>query len=148
VNSVASPLSSIASPSAVRPKPRAPRGRSAVTNGHRLHVVRPGDTAWARRFRDVLANILSEVAAVKGVAVADLPESDKQRARRCATIIVSCEKLEGEAAAGGNIDHKVYSLLSGQLGRNFDRLGLKQNQSRAAAPAPGPLGPALCKGLK
>jgi hypothetical protein len=36
-------------------------GRSAVTNGKRLHVVRPGDTAWARRFRDVLAEIISDL---------------------------------------------------------------------------------------
>jgi hypothetical protein len=90
--------------------------------------------------------IIAEVAAVKGVAVADLPESDRQRARRCATIAIQCEKLEGEAAAGGNIDHKVYSLLSGQLGRNFDRLGLKQKQSTRKAnpgPAPGSLGAVL-----
>jgi hypothetical protein len=35
--------------------------RSAVTNGKRLHVVAPGDTKWARRFRDVLAEIISDL---------------------------------------------------------------------------------------
>ena len=41
--------------------PRAPATRSAVTNGRRLHVAAPGDGAWARRFRDVLAEIVSDL---------------------------------------------------------------------------------------
>src|ERR1700722_18252426 len=42
-------------------KPARKDQRSAVTNGKRLFVVRPGDTAWSRRFRDILASILCDL---------------------------------------------------------------------------------------
>ena len=40
------------------------RQRSAVTNGKRLFVKRPGDTAFARRFRDILARSFPTLAAM------------------------------------------------------------------------------------
>jgi hypothetical protein len=104
--------------------------RSAVTNGKRLHVIRPGDTAWARRFRDVLAEIVSDLG---GSDI--LSEGQRQLARRCATIAVQCEKLEGEAAAGNDIDLDLYGTLTDRLGRCFARLGLKR-QAKDVTPAP------------
>ena len=99
-----------------------PRGRSAVSNGKRLHVVRPGDTAWARRFRDVLAEIISDL----GGPDAGLSEGQRQIARRAATLCIACEKLEGEAAAGRDIDLDVYGQMVDRLGRAFQRLGLRR----------------------
>jgi hypothetical protein len=87
-----------------------------------LHVVRPGDTAWARRFRDVLAEIISDL----GGAGAGLSEGQRQIARRCATIAIACERMEGEAAAGAAIDLDAYGTLTDRLGRAFQRLGLKR----------------------
>jgi hypothetical protein len=34
--------------------------RSAVTNGTRLHVQPVNDTAWSRRFKDILGEIISD----------------------------------------------------------------------------------------
>lgn len=98
------------------------KGRSAVTNGARLHVIRPGDTAWARRFRDVLAEIISDI----GGHDAGLSEGQRQLARRAATIAIACERMEGEAAAGNEIDLDAYGTLTDRLGRCFARLGLKR----------------------
>src|SRR5436309_888289 len=95
--------------------------RSAVTNGKRLHVVRPGGTAWARRFRDVLAEIVSDLGGAD-----QLSEGQRQIARRCATIAISCEAMEGEAAAGRPIDLDVYGTLTDRMGRAFQRLGLRR----------------------
>ena len=95
--------------------------RSAVTNGKRLHVIPPGDTAWARRFRDVLAEITNDLGG------ADLlSEGQRQLARRAATISIMCEKLEGDAAAGAAINLEDYGKLTDRLGRCFQRLGLKR----------------------
>jgi hypothetical protein len=99
-----------------------PKQRSAVSNGKRLFVERPGDTAWARRFRDVLAEIISDL----GGHDAGLSEGQRQLARRCATIAIACERLEGEAATGAPIDLDVYGMLTDRLGRAFHRLGLKR----------------------
>src|SRR5215831_202240 len=97
------------------------RHRSAVTNGKRLHVVNPGDTAWARRFRDVLAEITNDLG---GPSL--LSEGQRQLARRCATISIACERMEGEAAAGEPIDLELYGRLTDRLGRALQRLGIER----------------------
>lgn len=107
----------------VRPTPdvRVPRVRSAVTNGKRLHVAKPGDGAWARRFRDVLEQIIADLSGPDG-----LSEGQRQLARRAATIAIQCERLEGEAAAGNGIDIGEYSLLTSTLVRVVSRLGINR----------------------
>jgi hypothetical protein len=104
------------------------RYRSAVTNGKRLHVAAPGDTAWARRFRDVLAEIMSDLSGPAG-----LSEGQRQLARRCATIAIARERMEGEAARGNSIDLEAYGMLTDRLGRAFARLGLRR-QARDVTP--------------
>jgi hypothetical protein len=100
---------------------RAPRVRSAVTNGKRLHVVAPGDGKWSRRFADILGEIIGDLGG------ADLlSEGQRQLARRAATISIVCERMEGETAAGHPIDLDVYGTLTDRLGRCFQRLGLKR----------------------
>jgi hypothetical protein len=102
--------------------------RSAVTNGKRLHVIAPGDTKWSRRWRDVLAEIVSDLSGPEG-----LSEGQRQLARRCATISIACERMEGEAAAGASIDLDAYGTLTDRLGRALQRLGLKR-QARDIGP--------------
>jgi hypothetical protein len=107
---------------------RSPRLRSAVTNGARLHVEAPGNTAWSRRFADVLGEIVGDLG---GRDV--LSEGQRQLARRCATIAIACERMEGEAAAGNPIDLDAYGTLTDRLGRAFQRLGLRR-QARVVEP--------------
>jgi len=124
-------MKSVANPSPIRCQSVAARkGRSAVTNGTRLHVVPPGDTAWARRFRDVLAEITNDLG---GATV--LSEGQRQLARRCATIAITCERMEADAASGAAIDLETYGKLTDRLGRAFQRLGLKRE--------PRDIGPSL-----
>jgi hypothetical protein len=99
------------------------KGRSAVSNGKRLHVVATPnghETKWARRFRDVLGEIISDMGRD------GLSEGQRQLARRCATIAIACEKMEGDAAAGNEIDLEQYGMLTDRLGRAFGRLGLRR----------------------
>lgn len=99
----------------------SPRSRSAVSNGKRLHVIPPGDTKWARRFRDVFAEIVSDLGGSD-----DLSEGQRQLARRAATISLACERLEARAVTGEEIDLETYGQLTDRLGRAFGRLGLKR----------------------
>jgi hypothetical protein len=99
-----------------------------VTNGSSPFVEADGRGPWARRWRDVLGEITSDLGG------ADLlSEGQRQLARRCATIAIACEKMEGEAAAGNEIDLDVYGTLTDRLGRAFHRLGLKR-QPRDVTP--------------
>jgi hypothetical protein len=104
----------------VGPDAKPPRCRSAVSNGSRLFVERPGN-AWARRFADVLAEIISDLGGPDR-----LSEGQRQLARRCATIAIACERMEGEAAAGEKIDIDAFGQLTDRLGRAFQRLGLRR----------------------
>jgi len=99
---------------------RRPR-RSGVTSGKRLHVQRPGDNAWSRRFRDVLELIVADAGGP-----AHLSEGQRQIARRCSTLSVECERLEGKALAGDQIDLDLYGQMTDRLGRALSRLGLKR----------------------
>lgn len=107
---------------------QSPRQRSRVTNGRSAFVEADQRGPWARRWRDVLAEIISDI----GGHNAGLSEGQRQLARRCATIAIACERMEGEAAAGKEIDLDAYGTLTDRLGRCFQRLGLKR-QARDAA---------------
>lgn len=101
--------------------PRKPRGRSRVTNGKTPFVEADGRGPWARRWRDVVAEITSDLGG------ADLlSEGQRQLARRAATISIACERMEGEAAVGNKIDLEEYGRLTDRLGRAFHRLGLER----------------------
>src|SRR3974390_744786 len=116
-------METAANPSADRaPVERRPsKQRSKVTNGKRYFVEADERGPWARRWRDVLAGIINDLGG------ADLlSEGQKQLARRCATIAIECEKMEGEAAQGRDIDLFTYGTLTDRLGRALQRLGLKR----------------------
>ena len=86
--------------------------RSRVTNGRTLFVEADGRGPWGRRFRDILAEITNDLGG------ADLlSEGQRQLARRAATISIACERLEGEAAAGAEINLELYGRLTDRLGR-------------------------------
>src|SRR5262249_55229143 len=131
---VAAMESSLNSPAERRsPAVRAKTLRSRVTNGKRDFVEADGRGPWARRWRDVLAEIVNDLGG------ADLlSEGQKQLAHRCATISIACEKMEGQAAEGNEIDLDGYGQLTDRLGRALQRLGLKR-QPRNVSPTLGDL---------
>jgi hypothetical protein len=104
-------------------------GRSAVTNGKRLHVaIGPGTSAWARRFRDVYNQLLAENGGDTAW------EDQKQLCRRATTLSIKCEQMEGEQAQGHEIDDELYGKVTDRLGRVFARLASlrakRQQQAR------------------
>ena len=97
------------------------RFRSTVTNGRHLHVEARGDTRWARRFKDILGEIISDMGGPDR-----LSEGQRQLARRAATLSLECERLEGKAVLGEEIDLDLYGQMTDRLGRTFHRLGLRR----------------------
>jgi hypothetical protein len=100
---------------------RAPKGRSKVPNGQLPFVEGDARRKISRRFRDVLASIVTDLGGVER-----LSEGQKQLARRCAMLSVECEKMESAAVAGLPFDVDRYGLLTDRLGRAFQRLGLRR----------------------
>ncbi len=110
---------------------RKPEARSRVSNGSSLFLIEPtgrpldGRTMVARRFRDVLDNILSDLGGRDQIS-----EGEYQLARRAAGLSVQAEVAESTLAAGQfdkvNIDD--YVKLTNGLNRTFASLGLRRRQ--------------------
>jgi hypothetical protein len=95
--------------------------RSRVTNGRSLWLDGDQRSSAARRFRDVYTAIIGDLGG------GDLlTEGQKQLARRCSLLAVTCELVEGKAVAGEEIDLEQYGQLTDRMGRAFQRLGLKR----------------------
>lgn len=102
--------------------PRSVTNRSRVTNGRGLFVdAIDGRSREARRFRDVLAEIVSDLGGPD-----TLSEGQRQLARRAAMLSTQCEIMEGQAVAGKAIDLEMFGQLTDRLGRTFQRLGLRR----------------------
>ena len=80
-----------------------------------------GRTAVAKRFRDVLSEITSDLGGSD-----TLSEGQRQLARRAAMLSVEAERMEAASVAGEAFDLSAYGSLTDQLGRCFNRLGLKR----------------------
>jgi len=96
--------------------------RAAVSNGSRLHAGEvDGRSVEARRFRDILSEITSDLGGSD-----TLSEGQRQLSRRAAMLSVRGELMESEAVSTGEMDLAAYGSLTDQLGRVFNRLGLKR----------------------
>jgi hypothetical protein len=115
------------------PASRAPTLRSRVTNGKSLFVEANGKGPWARRWKDVLAELCFELEP-RGPDL--LSEGQRQLARRIATLAIACERMEGEAAGGKEIDLDAYGALTDRLGRALQRL-VSLNKNRRFKHAAG-----------
>jgi hypothetical protein len=74
----------------------APRTfRSRVSNGSALFVVGKGTSAFARRFADILGEIVNDLGGPD-----QLSEGQRQLARRAASLSLACERLEAVICDG------------------------------------------------
>jgi hypothetical protein len=101
--------------------PRPPRVRSAVTNGRRLFVVGDGNSAWSRRYRDLIAGHISDLG---GATV--LSESQMSLVRRASAIECELEQMEGRLSRGGNVDLDGFTRAASHLRRILETLGLER----------------------
>src|SRR5436309_15895211 len=109
---------------------RAPRQRSAVTNGRRLFVEGDGNSAWSRRYRDLVAGHVSDLGGRSA-----LSEAQVSLVRRASTIELELEQLEGRLSKGEAIDLDVFTRAASHLRRILESLGL-QRRPRDVTPPP------------
>jgi hypothetical protein len=96
--------------------------RSAVANGSRYSSIGvDGRSAEARRFRDVLADLVDHLGGVEWAS-----EPQKHLARRAAALIVSCERAEVALAKGGEFDVANTPRQRTRLRRLLADLGLER----------------------
>ncbi len=108
-----------ASPARTAADARAPRQRSAVTNGRRAFVDGSGTAAWTRRWRDLVSAHASDLG---GPDI--LSEAQSSLVRRVATIEIELEQLEGKLSKGEAVDLDAYTRAASHLRRILETLGI------------------------
>jgi hypothetical protein len=106
-----------------------PTARSRVTNARlkgrvtsrALFVDADGRTPWARRYRDLVAQLADDAGGL-----ATLSELRLSLIRRAAALMVEAERLEGELADGKPCDVDQLARVSGHLRRIAETIGLNK----------------------
>jgi hypothetical protein len=98
------------------PVARSPRTRSAVTNGRRLFVEGDGNSAWSRRYRDLIAGHGGDLGGEDL-----LSESEKSLIRRASAIECELEQMEGRLSRGEQVDLDAFTRAASHLRRILER---------------------------
>jgi hypothetical protein len=101
---------------------RKPNARSRVTNGKDLLPGVDGRTATARRYQDLVANLISDAGGEAGMS-----ETRRQLIRRFAALSVQAERMEALVAMGETIDLAEHCSISSTLVRLASRLGINRS---------------------
>ena len=101
--------------------PLPSRQRSAVSNGRRLFVEGDGNSAWSRRFRDLVAEHVNDLDGPER-----LSEAQHSLIRRVATIEVELEVMEGRLSMGEAVSLDSYTRAAGHLRRLLETLGIER----------------------
>jgi hypothetical protein len=108
---------------------RPPAQRSAVTNGRRLFVKGNGNSAWSRRYRDLIAGHVSDMG---GESL--LSESEKSLIRRASAIECELEQMEGLLSQRQPVDLDAFTRAAGHLRRILETLGLQRRARDVTTP--------------
>ena len=100
---------------------RPKRVPSAVSNGRRLFVSGDGNSAWARRYRDL---IVGHVGDLGGRDM--LSEAQLSLIKRASALELELELAEGRLSKGEQIDLDSYGRAASHLRRILESLGLER----------------------
>src|SRR5215510_14555076 len=91
-----------------RGRARAKRPRSAVTSGRKLFVDGDPNSAWSRRYHDLVAGHVTDLGGRDL-----LSEAEMSLIRRSAAIVCELEQMEGRLSMGEAVDLDLHGRLSG-----------------------------------
>jgi hypothetical protein len=99
---------------------RPPAQRSAVTNGKRLFVEGSGTSAWSRRYADLIAGHVADMAGGEGSDA--LSEAQLSLIKRASAIEVELEQMEGRLSMGESVDLDSFTRAASHLRRILESL--------------------------
>jgi hypothetical protein len=108
---------------------RAKRPRSAVTSGRKLFVEGDPNSAWSRRFHDL---VLGHVGDLGGADL--LSEAQFSLIRRAAAIECELERLDARLSIGEPVDLDSYGRCAGHLRRLFETIGVERKAREVIDP--------------
>lgn len=102
----------------------SPMARTRVGNGSAALLAADGRSLWARRYREMLADHVSDLGGVEMVTASEL-----SILRRACALAVELEAMEATFASDGGADPKaldVHQRASGSLRRLLESVGLER----------------------
>jgi hypothetical protein len=97
------------------------RPRSAITSGRQLFVNGDPNSAWSRRFDDLIQGHIADLGGAD-----TLSEAQFSLIRRAAAIECELERLDARLSLGELVDMDAYARVSGHLRRLFETIGLER----------------------
>jgi hypothetical protein len=104
-----------------RPPSRTKRPRSAVTSGRKVFVTGNSNSAWARRFYDLVAGHVSDLGGRSVLSGAQLA-----LCKRAAGLECELEQMEGRMSLSEEINLDSYGRAASHLRRILETLGLER----------------------
>jgi hypothetical protein len=105
----------------VRPQRERRRPRSAVTSGRKLFVAGDPNSAWARRFHDLVVGHIADAGGRDRIS-----EAQFALCKRAAALECELEQLEGRLSQGEQIDLDRYGRAASHLRRILESIGLER----------------------
>jgi hypothetical protein len=103
---------------------RASRPRSAITSGRQLFVDGDPNSAWSRRFHDLLIAHISDISAGQGADV--LSAAQLTSLRQATAIEAELERLQAMLSRGEEVNLEAFARTAGHLRRMWETLGLER----------------------
>ena len=102
---------------------RLKRPRSAVTSGRVLLVDGNPNSAWARRYADLMVGHIADAGGRDMVSEAKL-----SLIRRAAALECEIERLEAKLSRDENVDLDAFGRAASHLRRLFEVIGIERRQ--------------------
>jgi hypothetical protein len=106
---------------AKRSTSRARRPRSAITSGRKLFTEGDPNSAWSRRYHDLVVGHCSDLGGIDALSDAQL-----SLIRRAASIECELERLDAMLSTGAEVSLDVYGRGASHLRRILESLGLER----------------------
>jgi hypothetical protein len=103
------------------PRVRVKRPRSAVTSGRKAFIAGDPNSAWARRFHDLVQGHLSDLSGRSNMS-----EAQFALCKRAAGLECELEQMEGRMSLGEEVNLDSYGRAASHLRRILETLGLER----------------------
>jgi hypothetical protein len=105
---------------------RAKRPRSAVTSGRKAFITGSPNSAWGRRFHDLVQGHISDLGGRRITS-----EAKFALCKRAAGLECELEQMEGRMSLGEEINLDSYGRAASHLRRILETLGLERTARNA-----------------
>jgi hypothetical protein len=102
---------------------RAIRPRSAITSGRQLFIHGDPNSAWSRRFHDLLVSHVSDVSPQGADA---LSAAQLGLIRQATSLECELERLQARLSRGEEVNLEAFARTAGHLRRLWETLGLER----------------------